>query len=63
MKNLFRSKGGHANVYKSLHGGRGGPKSPKTRLRSLWMAPYVEVLKMFDTSMKIFFFRESSANY
>ena len=29
MKNLCRSKGGHANVYKSLHGGRGVQKVQK----------------------------------
>ena len=28
-----------ANVYKYLQGGRGGSKSPKSRLRKKWMLP------------------------
>ena len=39
-KNLRSFKGGQANIYISLQGGRGGSKSPKSRLRSLWMTPY-----------------------
>ena len=39
MKNLCRSKGGSCNCLQKSTWGEGGSKSPKTGLRSLWMAP------------------------
>ena len=43
MKNLCRSKGGSCKCLQKSTWGEGGSKSPKTRLRSLWMAPWVYV--------------------
>ena len=57
-------RGGLANVYKYLQGGRGGSKSPKSCLRRKWMTPYNVISKhmfqaQFDMicSNKIFPFK------
>ena len=42
-----------ANVYKYLQGGRGGSKSPKSRLRRKWMTPMFILL--VTKSRQIFF--------
>ena len=41
MKNLCRSKGGVMQMSTKVYMGEGVSKSPKTRLRSLWMAPII----------------------
>ena len=40
MKILCRSKEGVMQLSTKVYMGEGGSKSPKTCLRSLWMAPY-----------------------
>ena len=39
-------RGGLANVYKYLQGGRGGSKSPKSCLRRKWMTPFCNMKKI-----------------
>ena len=46
MKNLCRSKGGSCKCLQKSTWGRGVSKSPKTRLRSLWMAPIINSEKI-----------------
>ena len=47
MKNLCRSKRGSCKCLQKSIWGEGGSKSPKTCLRSLWMAPKKIVCKNF----------------
>ena len=49
-------RGGLANVYKYLQGGRGGSKSPKSCLRRKWMPPYLNPSRLL--LYKIFYLFE-----
>ena len=48
MKNLCRSKGESCKCLQKSTWGEGGSKSPKTGLRSLWMAPNLGAIMLDD---------------